>query len=228
MADSVGRAFRGRPVLVTATLSARAGEVTVLFGRNGSGKTTALRIAAGVLRPDWGVVRFRGRLHVRPRLHRLARRGLMYVSQEGALVKNWTVEDHVRLLRRSDEAIAAWGARWRVQALMGRVARTLSGGERNRVGVALAVLRDPECLLLDEPFTGAAPLDRELVAAMVRHLTGRGCAVLATGHEAGDLLALSDRVIHLQAGSTRELGPPDEAVDDESFRREYLGVRKGG
>lgn len=225
LADSVGRAFRGRPVLVTATLSARRGEVSVLFGRNGSGKTTALRIAAGVLRPDWGMVRFRGRVHTRPRLHRLARRGLMYVPQEGLLVKNWEVADHVRMFRKRAEVVAAWAARWRVEELMGRVARTLSGGERNRVGLALGVLRDPECLLVDEPFTGASPLDREMSAAMIRHLAGRGCALLVTGHEADDLLALADRVVHLQAGSTRELGSPAEAVGDASFRRDYLGSR---
>lgn len=228
VADCVGRRFRGRPVLTTATLFARAGEVTVLFGRNGSGKTTALRIAAGVLRADWGVVRFRGRTYSRPRLHRLARRGLMYVPQDGALVRNWTVEEQVELFERSADAVHAWAARWGVGGLMDRQARTLSGGERNRVSAALALLRSPACLLMDEPLTGAAPRDRELITSMLRELTGRGCAVLVTGHEAVDLLAVSHRVIHLDAGSTRDLGGPREAAEDEQFRRGYLDPRSAG
>lgn len=224
MADGLGRFFGRRKVLSAATLWARAGEVTVLFGRNGSGKTTALRIAAGRLRPHWGTVRFRGRLWDRPRLHRLAREGLMYVPQEGILVRDWVVRDQVLLLTTTSRSgIRVWAERWGLGPYLDREPRTLSGGERNRVGVALAVLRKPVCLLLDEPLTGAAPQDRELVARMIGYLADRGTAVLVTGHEAHDLLSLADRVLLLVAGGTRDLGHPDDAVSDPAFRREYLG-----
>lgn len=224
VADSIGRSFGRRQVLTSATLWARSGEVTVLFGRNGSGKTTALRIAAGRLRADWGTVRFLGRTHVRPRLHRLARDGLLYVPQEGLLVKDRIVDDQVRVLTgASPERVAGWAERWEVHAFMGREPRTLSGGERNRVSVAVAVLRDPACLLLDEPLTGSAPKDRERVGEMIRHLAGRGCAVLVTGHEARELLELADRVLLLSAGATRDLGGRRTALADPGFRREYLG-----
>lgn len=227
VADSIGRSFGRRTILTSATLWARAGEVTVLFGRNGSGKTTALRIAAGRLRPDWGTVRFLGSVHPRPRLHRLARDGLLYVPQEGLLVRDWVVRDQVRVLTgASPSRMAAWAGRWEVDELMRRNPRTLSGGERNRIGVALAVLRDPVCLLLDEPLTGAAPTDRERVAEMIRHLAARGCALLVTGHEARELLALADRVLLLSAGATRDLGDRARALADPAFRREYLGPRE--
>lgn len=225
VADSLGRSFGGRRVLSAATLRACRGEVTVLFGRNGSGKTTALRIAAGRLRAHWGTVRFLGRAVLRPRLHRLAREGLLYIPQEGLLVRDWVVGDQARLLTGASEArIREWAERWHVADFLPREARSLSGGERNRVSVALAVLREPVCLLLDEPLTGSAPKDRERIAEMMRHLARRGCAILVTGHEARDLLALADRVLLLSAGATRELGDRHAALADEAFRREYLGT----
>ena len=151
----------------------------------------------------------------------------MYVPQRGLLVRNWLVRDQVRILTTASASrIGEWAERWDVARFMGREARTLSGGERNRVGVALAVLRDPVCLLLDEPLTGAAPADRERVAEMIRHLAGRGCAVLVTGHEARELLDLADRVILLTGGATRDLGGPARAAEDPSFRRTYLGPRR--
>lgn len=229
VADSLGRSFRGREVLRAATLWAYAGEVSVLFGRNGSGKTTALRIAAGVLRPHWGTVRFRGRSYPRPRLHELARRGLMYIPQEGVLARGWTVGDQVRILTTAPAStVAAWAERWEVASFLDRSPGSLSGGERNRVSVAVAVLREPPCVLMDEPLTGAAPRDRELVTRMIRHLAGRGCALLVTGHEARELLDVADRVLLLSGGSSRDLGGPERAVDDPDFRREYLGSRMVG
>lgn len=224
VADSLGRSFRGRRILTSATLWARRGEVTVLFGRNGSGKTTALRIAAGRLRAHWGTVRFRGRLVARPRLHRLAREGLLYIPQKGLLVRDWPVRDQARLLTgASPPRITRWAERWDVAEFLDREPRTLSGGERNRTSVALAMLRQPACLLLDEPLTGSAPRDRERTGSLMRQLADEGCAILVTGHEVAELLAVADRVLLLSGGATRDLGDPAAALADVAFRREYLG-----
>ncbi len=98
-ADSFGKSFGSREVLKAATVWAVPGRVTVLFGRNGSGKSTLLRAAMGLLRPDFGVVRYDGEAYLRPRLHKLARRGLMYFPDRGLLSRRRNLAWHHRVLR---------------------------------------------------------------------------------------------------------------------------------
>jgi ABC-type lipopolysaccharide export system ATPase subunit len=102
----------------------------------------------------------------------------------------------------------------------------LSGGEERRAELALARLRRPECLVADEPFAGISPLDRERVVAVeLRAHADRGAAVLVTGHEVEDLVALADDIVWVVAGTTHALGTPNEATLNDQVRREYLGRR---
>lgn len=242
VADSVGRSFGSLQVLKSATLWARRGEITVLLGRNGSGKTTLLRVAAGWLAPDHGAVRFRGRVLPRARLHRLAREGLFFLPQEGLLPRGRSIREVARTVMKAfpearrggdtgpghdardpEARMARWAERWELTSLLDATDATLSGGEKNRAGVALAVLRRPVCLLTDEPLTASAPKDRDRICETLRTLRDRGCAVVVTGHEARELLALGDRVIWMVAGTTRDLGRTGAALASHQFRREYLG-----
>jgi ABC-type lipopolysaccharide export system ATPase subunit len=119
--------------------------------------------------------------------------------------------------------LSRWAERWGLTALLDATDTALSGGEKNRAGVALAVLRRPVCLLTDEPLTNSAPKDRERICEALRTLRDRGCALVVTGHEARELLALADRVIWMVAGTTRDLGRTEAALTSHQFRREYLG-----
>lgn len=224
-ADCVGKAFGDRRVLTAATVAAHAGRVTALFGRNGEGKSTLLRIAAGVMAADYGTVRLRG-VHVRrPTLPWLARRGVFFLPADGLLSRRIPlgaqVEAVARRFRRGDAADVV--GRLRLGGLLAARGDALSGGERRRAEVALAVLRAPACLLADEPFQGVAPLDAEMVGRELRALADAGCAVLATGHETATLLALADQVVWMTSGTTYALGAPADAVRHDHFRREYLG-----
>lgn len=240
VADSVGRSFGRREVLTTASLRALPGKIVALLGRNGSGKTTLLRIVAGELAPAWGSVRMGGTVRLRTRLHAMAAEGFFYLPQDGILPRATTPRALARtVLRRIREGrglrmlpspakarattLVAWAERWRITPLLDRPRHRLSVGERNRAGLALALLRAPLCLVADEPFTGGAPLDRALIAEMLGTLRDRGCAVVVTGHEARELLDLADRVVWMVAGTTHDLGPPAEARQHHQFRREYLG-----
>ena len=224
-ADSVRHSFGPRLILNSATLWARTGEVTLMLGRNGCGKSTLFRIAAGLLRPDQGVVLFRDRAYQRARLPQLAAEGLFYLPERGLLVRNLTIGEALGLVTRrfdtsADEAIE----NLRLQPLLHRRPDSLSGGERRRCEVAMAIARQPTLLIADEPLMGQAPIDAALLANALRDLARSGCAVVVSGHEVPELMAVADEVVWLVAGTTHGLGSPAQAKDHWQFRREYLGA----
>jgi ABC-type multidrug transport system ATPase subunit len=225
-AERITKAFAGRQVLASAGLWARAGSVTALLGLNGSGKTTLLRIAAGWLRPDAGVVSFRGRAYERPRLARLARAGLFFLPDRDLLQPTVRLDRHFRALRRSfpGARVEEAAALLEIDGLFERRPRDLASGERRRAEVALALAREPACLLADEPLRGLEPADRRLLAGVLRELARSGCAVVVAGQEARDLLAFADEVYWQVAGTTQRLGTAAEALEDTRFRRQYLGA----
>lgn len=224
-ADCVSKRLGGRLVLSSATLQLRAGTVTGLLGRMGTGKSTLLRICAGLLESDGGWVRFRGRQHQRPRLAELARDGLYFLGDQRALVSRLTLRAHLELVARRfgsggrSDAVELL----RVAPLLDVRTGALSGGERRRAEVALAMTRAPHCLLADEPFRGIDPLAVELLGTAFRELAGRGCAVVVTGHELPSIVPYVDEVVWMTAGTTHPLGTPEAAWRHHAFQREYLG-----
>jgi lipopolysaccharide export system ATP-binding protein len=115
----------------------------------------------------------------------------------------------------------------RLEELMSLTTRKLSGGERRRVELGVAVARNPTVLLADEPFLGVMPKDRQFILDVFQMMTDRGAGVLVTGHEIETLLDLADDVIWMTSGTTHHLGSPEEAVEHDQFRREYLGPQRG-
>lgn len=232
-ADSIGKSFRGAEVLRTASVWAEPGQVTALLGRNGSGKTTLLRVGAGVLAPDFGAVHFRGDAHVRPRLYRLARRGLFFLPDRDLLSPRWTLARHLKAVRwgfgtgdPADDPVDPL-RELDAEPLLRRRPRDMSGGERRRAELVVAWTRRPLCLLADEPFTGIGPRDAEVVAGVLRAMAARGCAIVVTGHEVREILAIADQVVWMTAGTTHALGTPADARRHAQFRREYLGPAGG-
>lgn len=228
--DSVGKRFGSRRVLHAASLRAAAGAVTFLVGRGGCGKTTLLRIATGFLPSDSGYVRFGGVTHLRPRLHHLARLGVLYLPDRDVLSNAFTVRAQLDLMWRQ-LGRAAGGAsagdvceKVALGALADRRPRALSEGERRRAEMALALARNPRCLLADEPFRHLSPLDAAIVDGTLRALAERGCAVVVTGHEVASLLDVADQVTWCTAGTTTSVGTPADAVRHWRFCTEYLGV----
>jgi lipopolysaccharide export system ATP-binding protein len=225
VADSIGKSFSDRRVLSAARLSVSSGEVAGLLGRMGTGKSTLLRICAGIIAPDSGWVDIDGRQYSRPRHSTLASRGLFYIGELDNLVRTMTVKQHF-------DAVAQRFGRWEhddqmeqlnVAPLLDQKASTLSGGEVKRVEMALAFARRPRVLLADELFKSADPVLCELIGASLRELARRGCAIVVTGHEVNVLRPYLDSVTHVISGTTYFLGDPDQAWANDGFRREYLG-----
>jgi ABC-type multidrug transport system ATPase subunit len=224
-AEGIGRSFGKTVALKSASVWAEAGKVTTLMGRNGSGKTTLMRISAGVLRADYGVISYKGDARERHSLSRLARKGLMYIPQAQLMAPRYTVRTHFEALgvtfgsEGHEQAIEGMG----VEPLLDQSCKTLSGGERMRVSLALAFARRPEVLLADEPLVGLTPRDQETFGQKLRDLAGQGVAVVTSGHDARVLLEISDVIIWSVAGTTHSLGAPAEALAHDQFRKEYLG-----
>ena len=161
----------------------------------------------------------------RPSLAPLARRGMMYIPQEGLVAPAYKVADHFRALERVfgsgdiDEAVTEA----RLDELLDQRVDSLSGGERTRVSLALALARQPKVLVVDEPLVGLAPRDQETLGEMLRVIAARGAAVVTSGHDARILLSISDVIIWSVAGTTHWIGSAEQALGHPQFRREYLG-----
>ncbi len=227
-ADSIGKSYGGRRVLASAYFEASAGAVTALVGRNGTGKSTLLKIAAGWMAADYGLVELAGRRYPRPDPAARARDGLFFVPIDRSILSPpFTLAQHLDAL----EARFGRGGRAAVLERLGiagleRVrCAAFSGGERRRAELALALLRRPSCLLLDEPFRGIDPRDVEVLQAVVRELAAAGCAVVITGHEVPPILAVADSVVWLRDGTSQMMGSASQATADWRFRRDYLGHR---
>lgn len=227
VAESIGKTFGTRRVLNSASLWVRSGVITVVVGRNGEGKSTLLKIAAGVLRPDFGTVWYREEHFGRARLANLASKGVFFLPEHPLLCTSFTVRDHLMMIQRrfggggaADTAVESL----EIGALLDRVPQSLSLGERRRADIALAVARRPNCLLADEPFLRITPKDAEAVADVFRALATAGCAIALTGHEVPMLFDVADEVSWMTAGTTHPLGSPDNAREHHQFGREYLGI----
>ena len=224
-ADSVSKSFGEQRVLTSASLRAVPGELRVLFGRNGIGKSTLLRIAAGWLSPDNGVIHFAGRAYLSVKLTELASSGLFYLPDHDLLSTAFTVRTQLEMIQRQFDGgdIVEAAERAGVAAHLDKRPFQLSGGEQRRAELAAVLVRRPVCLLADEPYRGIAPKDAEDLTKIFSGIAAEGAAVVITGHEVHTLLDAADHISWCTSGTTYELGPPAVAVAHPEFRREYLG-----
>jgi ABC-type multidrug transport system ATPase subunit len=229
-ADSISKSFKGRPILSSATLRAVPGEVRVLFGRNGIGKSTLLKVAAGWISPDAGSVTFAGVSYPSARLQTLAAAGLFYLPDHDLLSNAFTIGTQLEMFRRrfNGRSVRECAERMGIADHLARRPVQLSGGELRRAELAAVLVRNPQCLLADEPYRGIAPRDAQDLTRTFTDLAREGVAVVITGHEVPTLVDAAHHISWCTSGTTYELGPPALAVNDERFRREYLGPWYGG
>ncbi|HXV85587.1 MAG TPA: ATP-binding cassette domain-containing protein [Gemmatimonadales bacterium] len=223
----------GRLVLGPLSLDVTAGEVVVLLGRSGAGKTTALRMINGLVLPTSGEVEVNGRSTRVWDAVRL-RRGIGYVIQEIGLFPHMTVERNVGLVPRLERwPVARIQARvHELLSLVGlppqdfarRLPHQLSGGQRQRVGVARALAADPPILLCDEPFGAVDPLARAELQGEFKALTARlGRTVVFVTHDVREALTLATRIVVLEHGQVHFSGSPREFQESQDPHVRALG-----
>ena len=215
-----------RPALVDLDLEVRRGEVLGYVGPNGSGKTTTLKLLTGLLRPDAGEVRVFGLpLESRAWRHRVG-----YLPEHPYLYDYLTPAEYLDYAGRlfGIPGAARREKRRELLALVGleRSAdlpmRRFSKGMLQRVGVAQALVNDPELLLLDEPMSGLDPLGRRLVRNLILELRRAGKTVLFSTHILSDAETLCDRVAVLRAGRLVRVGALGEMLDGSAAHMEVL------
>ena len=208
VAHDVARSFRGRVAVVAADLVVPPGSVTALVGPNGAGKTTLLLVLAGLLAPDRGSVTLDGVDLVADPVGARARTGWMPDS-----LGSWdsltarellaTMADAHRLPRAATAArVAELLALVHLEDLADAPAHVLSRGQKQRLGLARALVHSPAVLLLDEPASGLDPRSRVELRDTLRRLAGEGVAVLVSSHVLGELDELADRAVLMNGGRT--------------------------
>jgi ABC-2 type transport system ATP-binding protein len=205
------RRYRDFHAVRGISFEVHAGEVFALLGVNGAGKTSALEVLEGLAAPSGGSVRVLGRDPQRDRA--AVRRYLGVQLQNSGLPGDLTVRETVQTWARTLTDPRPVGEALEQVDLAGRAdvrVRSLSGGERRRLDLALALLGRPRIVVLDEPTTGLDPESRRAVWGIVRNLVGGGAAVVLTTHYLEEAEELADRIAIMQSGLIVASGTPQE------------------
>ncbi len=219
--------IQGSRILRGISLRVEAGEVVCLVGRNGAGKTTALRTILGYRRPAGGRVLFKGRDLVGLPTHAIAALGVGFSPEESEVFGDLTVAENLALptwtrptARSAAERLErAYRLFPRLRAYADRGGTQLSGGERKMLSVARALALDPDLLLLDEPFEGLAPAVVPVIAGSIAEIARLGLGVLLAESNVHHVPEETARLYVLERGEIIFAGQPQEARRDPAVLR---------
>ena len=224
-AAEVRKSFDTVDVLKGVSFSLDKGETLVVMGGSGSGKTVLLRLIDGLLHPDSGTIRLFGQNIERLSEEELlpVRRRLGYVFQGAALFDSITVEENVGFPLREHSALPGAEIRARVVRFLSLVGldervlpllpSELSGGMRKRVGIARALIGEPDVLLFDEPTAGLDPTNSKLVGELISELGSEICdSAIVVTHDLELAKTVADRVAVLIKGRFAALGRLDDVL----------------
>jgi neutral amino acid transport system ATP-binding protein len=215
-------------ILNGASLSVPEGAIATVVGPNGAGKSTLIKTIFGLVRPRSGRVRLRGEDLTDLPPHSITRRGMSYVPQLDNVFPSLTVEENLEVgsLQRSTtgERIESMYELFpRLAERRGQAAGTMSGGERQMLAMARALMPGPDVLLLDEPSAGLAPAFVEQIFAQVGEINRAGVTVVMVEQNARRALSMSDLGYVLDLGQNRFEGSGREVLDDPKVAELYLG-----
>jgi branched-chain amino acid transport system ATP-binding protein len=227
--DALDAGYGDVQVLYGLTLAVEPGEVLCLMGRNGAGKSTALKAIIGLVRPTAGTVRLRNVPLEGLPAHRVARQGVAWVPQGRRLFAELTVAENLAI----GLAVRGRGARTRDQVLhlfprlkdrLDQVSGTLSGGEQQMLAIARALCVRPKVLLLDEPTEGLQPSIAAQIRDVVLGLKGSETAIILVEQRVDAALATADRIAFVANGTIAETLPAAALAPDAEAFRTWVGV----
>jgi branched-chain amino acid transport system ATP-binding protein len=220
------------PAVEGVSLDIFPGEVRVILGANGAGKTTIIKTVLGLLRPRRGAVRYGGEhdlLRLKP--HQIRRLGVAWVPEGRQLWNTLSVIDNLRMGgfaepdrgavdRRVDEMFERFP---RLRERRDQVAGSLSGGEQQMVAIARALVAAPKLLLMDEPSLGLAPLVVRDVFRLVRDINAMGISILMVEQNARQALRVANWAYLLEVGAIVDSGPVDDIASHSRVQAVFLG-----
>jgi branched-chain amino acid transport system ATP-binding protein len=227
--------FGGVVAVKNIGFGVRAGKILGLIGPNGSGKSTVMKLIMGIERPDAGSVRINGTEVAGWPSHKIARMGAGIVFQHSRPLHRQTVLENImlallpdKLMRlfadpQTDERARAIAARVGLSGVLDRHPATLPFADLRRIEIAKAIARNPQVLLIDEPFAGLTSTEAAAFSDLICELRDDGRAVLLVDHNVKSVARLVDRVLAMYVGERIVEGTADEVTRNETVRRVYLG-----
>lgn len=230
-AKGLVKIYGDRTVVNGMDVSCSCGEIVGLLGPNGAGKTTTFYMVVGLVRPNYGKVVFRGEDITNDPVYKRARKGLGYLAQEPSIFRKLSVWNNVMAILET-LPLSAKERKARAKELLepfdlmkvaDQPAYTLSGGERRKLEIARALVRNPAILMLDEPFAGVDPLSVNEIQDIIRRLAKKGLGIIITDHNVRETLSVVDRAYMVYNGRLLKEGTTEELIKDEDVRSRYLG-----
>ena len=231
--DALFRRRAGRAAVSDVSFSLNGGEVLGLLGVNGAGKSTTLAMLAGALRPDRGAIRLAGHDFVaKPAV---ARTLVGWLPESAPLWPELSVDEHLLAFcrlrgasrsaaRRAADAIAE---RLQLGPLRRRLAGVLSQGQRQRLGLACALVHDPALVILDEPANALDPVQVGELRKVIRERAAAGAAVILSTHVLAEVVAVCDRVAILHDGTLRHDAPLRGDEGSKALEATFFGIATG-
>jgi branched-chain amino acid transport system ATP-binding protein len=227
--DGIDTYYGDSHILKNLSLEVRAGETVALLGRNGAGKSTTLKSIVGWVPPRNGSIVFESTETRGRSMMENARNGIAIVPEERRIFTNLSVYENIKLAQ-----VTARKPGWSLEEVYDRFPRLkeraknkgdeISGGEKQMLAIARALVQDTKLLLLDEPTEGLAPLIVREVEAIVREIKSRGMTILLVEQNFYSALSVADRCYVLDQGTIVFEGPPGALRENDEVRRKYLHV----
>ena len=225
--SQVHAAYGPSRVLHGVSLTAGAGEVVSLLGRNGAGKTSTLKAIMGLIAVTGGDIRLNERVLRGLPTHEISRLGVGWVPEDRRIFSELTVEENLRV---GEKGAGVWTV-GRVTTLFPKLAElarrragSLSGGEQQMLTVARTLMGNPRIVLLDEPSEGLAPVVVRSLGDQIAALKREGLTILLSEQNLRFAARLADRAYVIEKGLIRWEGPMARLMADEAARRAYLSV----
>jgi branched-chain amino acid transport system ATP-binding protein/neutral amino acid transport system ATP-binding protein len=227
----VGGYATAEHIVKGVALSADAGEVVTIIGPNGAGKSTALKLISGLLSPSQGKVLIGGTDITRQSPQTIAKAGLGFVPQERNVFGTLSIAENLEVSclfdrsaskSRMEEAYARFPMLFDKRRIS---AKSLSGGQRQILAMAMALMGKPRALLLDEPTAGLSPKAAHELFEYIRRIANEGIAILMVEQNALESLEVSDRAYVLVDGRNHLDGTADAVANNPDIRRLFLGGR---
>lgn len=225
------KSFGGLHAVQNASLEIRKGEIVGLIGPNGAGKTTMFNLISGLLKPDAGIIKFKGKLISSMHAPSIFLGGIGRTFQIAQIFQKMTVQENLtvagysrlknlKLINVQAQEILNF---LKLEHVKGEYAGRISGGQQKLLEFGRVLMLNPELFLLDEPFVGVHPEIREQIHELIRIVHSMGKTFFIISHDMKSIFSMSNRLIVLSSGTKIAEGDPSSIKNDEKVLEAYLG-----